>query len=282
MKTIYFNNSPYREALSTADIHWINVNFTQLHNHDYWEFFLLTGGECTHYINRKTFTMKTGDGILLRPSDAHYFTSKDKNAEHINLSIRDEFIKAYCDLLGDDVYDKLRSSSELFYPPNGHEYNRIIEFTNTFLSMIYTQKNNDLIQKVFTSYILDLIVNKFLIDLQAFPKWIYDLIHEINSPQNLDAFPKDIAAKFNYSYSYILRVFKHYTGKTLVEYINQTKMAHACKLLLQSNYTTLDIANRLGFNSLSYFNQTFKKTYGLSPRQYVKSFDKYKESDLSN
>lgn len=277
MKTIYFNNSPYRATLSVADIHWINISFTQLHDHDYWEFFLLTDGECTQHLNRKTFAMKAGDGILLRPSDAHYFTGKDKNTEHINLSIRDEFIKAYCDFLGNDVYEKLRTSPELFYTPNGHEYNRIIEFANTFLSMIYAQQNHELMQKVFTTYILELIVNRYLINLQAFPKWMYELIHEINSPQNLDAFPKDIASKFNYSYSYILRVFKHYTGKTLVEYMNQIKMAHACKLLLQTKYTTLDIANRLGFNSLSYFNQVFKKTYGLSPRQYIKSFDKHEK-----
>ena len=52
--------------------------------------------------------------------------------------------------------------------------------------------------------------------------------------------------------------------------MNQTKMANAARLLAQSEYTTLEIAGMFGFSSLSYFNQLFKKTFGVSPRQYTK------------
>lgn len=271
MKTIHFDTSPYRSLQETADIHWLSIDFMNEHNHDYWEFFILTDGACIQHINGKSISMKKGDGLLVRPNDIHYFYSdKKQSATHINVSIRSEFVKAYCDLLNKAIYEKLLAAKELFYTPPPQEYNKIIEFANTFLSMIHTEQNHTLFQKFFSSYLLGLIINKYFISLQGFPHWLYDMIHEINQAKNMNAFPKDIAEKFNYSYSYILRTFKHYTNKTLIEYMNQTKMANAARLLAQSEYTTLEIAGMLGFSSLSYFNQLFKKTFGVSPRQYTK------------
>ena len=107
MKTIHFDTSPYRSLQETADIHWLSIDFMNEHNHDYWEFFILTDGACIQHINGKSISMKKGDGLLVRPNDIHYFYSdKKQSATHINVSIRSEFVKAYCDLLNKEIYEK--------------------------------------------------------------------------------------------------------------------------------------------------------------------------------
>ena len=68
--------------------------------------------------------------------------------------------------------------------------------------------------------------------------------------------------------SYLSRLFRRETGTTLIQYLNQVRMTHACGLLASSNMKISDIAIRTGYESPSYFNQAFKKHTGLSPMAY--------------
>lgn len=57
---------------------------------------------------------------------------------------------------------------------------------------------------------------------------------------------------------------------TPTEYLTKIKLNYACNLLENSDYTTLYIANLLGFYSLSYFTNIFKKNMNVSPSRYRK------------
>lgn len=64
------------------------------------------------------------------------------------------------------------------------------------------------------------------------------------------------------------RFFKKYCGAGFVEYLNRVRTNKACYLLRETEYQVQDIAVECGFVSISNFNKQFRKTEGLSPRDY--------------
>ena len=62
--------------------------------------------------------------------------------------------------------------------------------------------------------------------------------------------------------------FRLYTGKSIKKYYQDFKMQKAKEMLL-SGKTAKDVSNTLGYSSLSYFSQQFKRVTGSTVREYV-------------
>ena len=272
---VWSNNKAYRKNLD-ADIHWLSVEFPNKHDHDYWEFFVVTKHKCRHYLNGQMYVMNPNDAYLLRPKDEHYILKYDENSfSHINLSFKDEAAKKWCDLIAPGFYEQLLADPPLFYHLGTSQMDKIVRYTVTLQAAI--RQNNlsiiPVISHCFISFVLEMVAEKYHIDtISHYPDWLNDLIFEINKPENISAFPHDIVAKCNFSKTYIARTFKFYTGKTLIEYMTDVKIKHACDCLIQSQMNILEIASALGFNSLSHFNHLFKKHLGISPKQYAQKY----------
>lgn len=71
------------------------------------------------------------------------------------------------------------------------------------------------------------------------------------------------------SAKYLCRIFKEYTSKTVVRYINELRINHACHLMASGKNST-QAAFDSGFNDLSYFCKTFKAYTGVTPSVYKK------------
>jgi len=68
------------------------------------------------------------------------------------------------------------------------------------------------------------------------------------------------------------RFFKKNCGAGFVEYLNRVRTNKACYLLRETEYQVHDIAEECGFGSISNFNKQFRKTEGISPRDYRAQF----------
>ncbi len=78
----------------------------------------------------------------------------------------------------------------------------------------------------------------------------------------------DLCQVAHLSPTHTTRLFSRYTGVTPVEYINERKIETACLLLATRNISIQDIAYKLSFNNISYFNSLFKRYTGSTPRKY--------------
>ncbi|SFM14158.1 transcriptional regulator, AraC family [Gracilibacillus orientalis] len=70
------------------------------------------------------------------------------------------------------------------------------------------------------------------------------------------------------SKSYASRIFKRETGSSLTEYINIRRIKEACQLLQVTHKPIELIGESIGFGSVSYFIQLFKKMIGTTPHQF--------------
>jgi AraC-like DNA-binding protein len=57
---------------------------------------------------------------------------------------------------------------------------------------------------------------------------------------------------------------------TSADYVNRTRIANACRLLLCSDKNIREISEVVGFKSQYYFTRNFKKEIGLTPTEYKK------------
>lgn len=78
----------------------------------------------------------------------------------------------------------------------------------------------------------------------------------------------EVAAKAGVSPNHLSSVFSQNMQKTLIEYITNKRMEKAKKLLKTTNVSTGSIAAEIGYKDPRYFSFVFKKTQGMSPREY--------------
>ena len=64
------------------------------------------------------------------------------------------------------------------------------------------------------------------------------------------------------------RFFKAKTGITFVDYLNDIRIGHASRLLIDTISPIAEIAQECGFTSLTNFNRIFKKRKGLVPKDF--------------
>jgi AraC-like DNA-binding protein len=79
-----------------------------------------------------------------------------------------------------------------------------------------------------------------------------------------------IAAVANMTETSFCRYFKTRTLKTFTRFLNEIRIAYACRLLNKSSYSVTEVCFEAGFTNLSYFNRQFKQVVKMSPVQYQK------------
>jgi AraC-like DNA-binding protein/mannose-6-phosphate isomerase-like protein (cupin superfamily) len=82
---------------------------------------------------------------------------------------------------------------------------------------------------------------------------------------------RDIARIVGLHPNYAMALFQKTFGNTLVSYLTQHRVSHAQRLLVTSNLTMTEVAFDSGFNSLSRFNEAFRRICGCAPRDYRRS-----------
>jgi AraC-like DNA-binding protein len=159
---------------------------------------------------------------------------------------------------------------------------------------------SELIKKVYNSSGIDRLIH-FFKTLDAFSKSKdYDLLsspgytnsvnisdtERINKVMNylMENYNKEIKLKeiadlVSLNISSFCRYFRSKTHKTCSQFINEIRIAHACKLLINRNMTVTEICYQTGYNNISHFNRQFKLITSLTAREYAKKY--LKNADLT-
>jgi AraC family transcriptional regulator, melibiose operon regulatory protein len=68
--------------------------------------------------------------------------------------------------------------------------------------------------------------------------------------------------------NYAMALFKKAFGTTLIDYVTHHRVSHAQRLLATTDEKIVEVAFSSGFNSLSRFNEAFRRACGCTPRSY--------------
>ena len=78
----------------------------------------------------------------------------------------------------------------------------------------------------------------------------------------------ELAKLSNMSPNYFCRYFRKLTGQTPIEYLITYRLESACYALRNTDLSVTDIAFACGFNDVSHFIKSFRRTYGITPKAY--------------
>ncbi len=67
---------------------------------------------------------------------------------------------------------------------------------------------------------------------------------------------------------YLCRLFRAYTGMSIVQYLNEQRLTTARRLLTQTRHSITTIAQDCGFSSPSHFCALFHQREGMTPRDF--------------
>lgn len=80
-----------------------------------------------------------------------------------------------------------------------------------------------------------------------------------------------LAVQTGYASYYLSRKFKKEVGSIPADYIRRQRLDRAAFLLRTTNEDVQTISFRLQFSSQSYFSESFRKVYGMTPTEYRKN-----------
>jgi len=157
---------------------------------------------------------------------------------------------------------------------NNVKKNNVISIDFNFNNVIEVFKNaetmdevNDAFYKLLEDICLSINDKKKFKHKEMIDKIIYIIDTEYGSN---DLCIEKIADNFDMNPTYIGRMFKLYTQKSINEFINDVRIKKAKELLKDKRNSIDEISIKCGFSNISYFYKVFKNKNGTTPNEYRK------------
>lgn len=83
---------------------------------------------------------------------------------------------------------------------------------------------------------------------------------------------KDLAKLVNMTEVSFSRFIKKRTGNTFIDSLNEIRLGHATRMLIETTHSVAEISYNCGFNNISNFNRFFKKKKNCTPKEFRESF----------
>jgi AraC-like DNA-binding protein len=68
------------------------------------------------------------------------------------------------------------------------------------------------------------------------------------------------------------RFIKKRTGNTFIDSLNEIRLGHASRMLIETTHSIAEISYHCGFNNISNFNRIFKKKKTCTPKEFRENF----------
>ena len=252
--------------------------YDKLHQHEEIQISLIVEGTGTLIVGDTVNDYKQGDILIIGSNLPHVFKSDSKHTKKSHMlslfftktsfglhffeleELRElqSFFKRT--IHGFKITSSKKSASELFFNlEKASKLNRFImllELLKTTSTAKYKSLSSFIYEKKYTDN-----EGKRMSDVFEYTMTYFEKDISLNT----------IAGVANMTKNAFCKYFKKRTNKTYIQFLNELRIEHACKLLLNNKELTIpNIAEQTGFNNLSNFNRQFKAIKQSNPSSYRK------------
>lgn len=124
----------------------------------------------------------------------------------------------------------------------------------------------------------EIIDDKKILLIEKIKNAIVTLVHHSNNElkTNLSTY---ISSQIHHDYNYLSNLFSEVEGTTIEKYFISHKIEKVKELLVYNELSLSEIAEMLGYSSVAYLSNQFKKVTGLTP-SFFKSLKENKRKNI--
>ncbi len=282
-KNNVFTHRQYMMLDSLFEInHYIDTDLNEvaLHHHNFYEVYLLLNGYVDYFIDNRKYKLLPGDILLISPEELHQScinVAKSKY-ERLVLWISRSFMETYS--------TEVTNLTTCFNSHSAHRTN-LVRLPAEQRQIIYTLLNEILKSKNSQQYANDVMCTGAILQLLANLNNFYtnapqlhdvpqhrssavisNVLTYINGHYQEDLSLDELASKNFISKYYLAHEFKRQVGTSVYKYIMQKRLMVAHSLLCEGALPQ-KACFICGFTDYANFYRAFKKTYGISPKEFV-------------
>ena len=251
-----------------------------LHKHNKWELLIFEKGVSDNLVNDTKYTATDGDVFLLGPPHLHEIRFVTTPHLHRDIYFSTDTVQKICDNYSKDLFDALQDTSRLLHFRLDASMLGAIDLLCRNLDTLCLAYSADTstdfhpiegLSQSILNMIVGIYFSQYVIKKIDAPPMLLDVLKKLHLPEYFTQNASAIVAQSNYSHSQFLKIFKQYTGMSIVQYLNRVRIEYAAELLRNTDQTVLSICEECGYNSLSFFIKSFKSQYGQTPLLYRKA-----------
>ena len=250
-----------------------------VHWHDELEIIYVKNGFLTVNISGENYIGKPGDAFVVSPGNLHFMGSQTGTVDYFTFLFPLKYIAFRTDDMLDDKLIEPLNSGHLMISP---EIKDTVKEQCEQLARVYAAEIDESESKITGQIRKKIILLQFIHEL-----WKKGFIVE-NDTTGRNTVEKEMVSyiqqnytgkillrefgeQFHLSEKYISRYFKEHFHITLSQYVTYLRLEHAKQMLQETDISVTEVAMQSGYQNISYFIRSFKKTYGVSPLKYRKS-----------
>ncbi|GER70355.1 hypothetical protein BpJC7_16580 [Weizmannia acidilactici] len=274
----------YKSGEFSSDIPW---KHKQMYHQGDYEIIFCTKGPLYIQVGTTQYVLNANDVLFIPPYTNMFGYRLSTNpvnfywlhffAKHEHSLLEDRELSANLSAIASGSFAS-SINDKVILPDFFHvnEAGKILIFINQVLDVAnsyrYSEQENDYLVTVF----LIELSNTYLMQLSAnqhFRSNKVDKIKEwIRANLSEDLTVEEVARTFQLHPDYLTRLFKRYTHRTTLQFINELKIETAKVLLLRTNLTVSQIASHSYFIDEKNFMRRFKKMTGLTPTEFRNAY----------
>ena len=250
-----------------------------VHWHDELEIIYVKSGFLTVNISGENYIGKPGDAFVVSPGNLHFMGSQNGTVDYFTFLFPLKYIAFRSDDMLDDKLIEPLNSGHLMISP---EIKDTVKEQCEQLAGVYAAEIDKSESKITSQIRKKIILLQFIHEL-----WKKGFIVE-NDTTGRNTVEKEMVSYIQQNYTgkillrefgeqfhlfekYISRYFKEHFHITLSRYVTYLRLEHAKQMLQETDISVTEVAMQSGYQNISYFIRSFKKTYGVSPLKYRKS-----------
>jgi len=256
-------------------------NHNVWHYHPEFEFIQITKGRGTFFVGDCIFKFKDGDSMLIGSEVPHYWLFDDdhifgKSETEVDIRV----IHFMPDFMGKDFL-QLKEAKTLLTCYARAKRVLYLDSSHTYITAFFTE----IIQQPPFQQLLSLLGSLDYMaqqeDAQLLVSAQYNNLQQDVDYERMNKVLQHIRLGYRdkiqlqtvahlagLTENSFCRYFKQKTGKTLVQFTNELRISHACKLLSDNRMAIKEICFDCGFQNFVSFHKTFKQVTKLTPIQY--------------
>ena len=240
-----------------------------LHTHSCYELEILIAGQSVVMLNSKTYSVGPGHFWLSFPNGLHQLPASGIG-QLISIKFREEILSRELFLLLHLVSGNLcgrmtDGELEQWYREFRDTVNACSKIQTDAICSLYLKNKLEswLLQMLDLSCDLQTVETTSVLSDER----LYQVVTYIKNHFRENISVQEVSRIFNYTPNYFSSKFKNLFGRSFTEFVNDERLRLSYHLLESSDMTIHQVAEYVGYDSVSYFHKIFKEKFSKTPNE---------------